>query len=471
MEEMKLRRVRRLDSIRLDVNDRTYFTDEGYLVDHPILTSCGIFEYTNPDGSTRRELRLPEHVFAQTSLKTYKGKPIIITHDAGVVSKNNVDREQIGTILSEGYQDGDDVRAEIIIHDTNAMKECGLKELSLGYNLDLVEEPGIWEGEPYDAIQTNIVINHLALVASARAGDQARLNIDGSDSAELKGRKAAAQSGNMTDSGNPNPEESGSDDINKTGGKKTMQAGQKQKLHADSMDMTPEELVEAIKMYKASKAGTEGTTQEGDSGQENENPAAAAKPAALTEPPVKEESENKDSTLQRLIPVLEQLVSELKANSADGKECGNSDDDDSAGSQDSDAGSPDNESLENFDGSENESKSLNSDSVDEIFRQRLGICRIGDKLNMDGLENKSVIDGKKAIIARVLPGLRLDGKNAVYVDAAFELAVCEIEKRKDVDFQRRQMQGPPANRHDSSENESMAHSARQRMIDREGGND
>ena len=168
MDEPKLKRVRRLDSIKLDQNDKTYFTNEGYLIDHPILTSCGIFEYTNPDGSIRRELRLPEHVFAEESLKTYKGKPIIITHEAGVVNKGNVDREQIGTILTDGYQDGDDVRAEIIIHDTDAMKECGLKELSLGYNLDLVEEPGTWNGEPYDAIQTNIAINHLALVASAR---------------------------------------------------------------------------------------------------------------------------------------------------------------------------------------------------------------------------------------------------------------------------------------------------------------
>jgi hypothetical protein len=470
MEEMKPRRVRRLDSIRLDVDDRTYFTDEGYLVDHPILTSCGIFEYTNPDGSIRRELRLPEHVFAQTSLKTYKGKPIIITHDAGVVSKNNVDREQIGTILSDGYQDGDDVRAEIIIHDTNAMKECGLKELSLGYNLDLVEEPGIWEGEPYDAIQTNIVINHLALVASARAGDQARLNIDSSESAELKGKKATVQFGKCTtDSEHPSPKESGFDDIKKIGGKETMQA--EQKSHVDSMDMTPEELVEAIKLYKASKAGTEGTTQEGDSGQENTNPVTVAKPAALTEPPAKEETVNKDSSIQNLITMIEQLVSEIKTNSTDGKKCGNSNDDDTVASQDSDAGSQDNESSENSDGSENESKSLNADSVDEVFRQRLGICRIGDKLNMDGLENKSVIDGKKAIIAKVLPGLRLDGKNAVYVDAAFDLAVCEIQKRKDVDFQRRQMQGSQANRNDSGENESMAHSARQRMIDREGGND
>ena len=139
MSTPKLRKVRRLDSIKLDAADKTYFTDEGYLIDHPILTSCGIFEYTNPDGSIRRELRLPEHVFEEKSLKSYKGKPIIITHDAGVVSKDNVDKEQIGTILTEGYQDKDDVRAEIIIHDTDAMKQCGLKELSLGYSLDLVE--------------------------------------------------------------------------------------------------------------------------------------------------------------------------------------------------------------------------------------------------------------------------------------------------------------------------------------------
>ena len=70
----------RLDSIPLD---KTYYTEEGYLVDHPILTSCGIFEYANPDGSIRRELRLPEEVFNDKSLESYEGKPIIVTHDAG----------------------------------------------------------------------------------------------------------------------------------------------------------------------------------------------------------------------------------------------------------------------------------------------------------------------------------------------------------------------------------------------------
>lgn len=185
MSTPKLRQVLRLDSIKLD---GTYFTDEGYLVDHPIVTSVGIFEYANPDGSIHRELRLPEDVFKKESLQSYKGKPIIITHDAGVVNKDNVEDETIGTILSEGYQDGNNVRVEIVIHDTDKLKECGLRELSLGYNLTLDETPGVWNGQLYDGIQKGIVINHLALVANARAGEAARLNIDGQETKPKIGR-------------------------------------------------------------------------------------------------------------------------------------------------------------------------------------------------------------------------------------------------------------------------------------------
>lgn len=44
-ENPKLKRVLRLDSIPLD---ETYWTKEGYLIDHPIVTSIGIFEYVKP---------------------------------------------------------------------------------------------------------------------------------------------------------------------------------------------------------------------------------------------------------------------------------------------------------------------------------------------------------------------------------------------------------------------------------------
>lgn len=466
MSTPKLRKVRRLDSIKLDAADKTYFTDEGYLIDHPILTSCGIFEYTNPDGSIRRELRLPEHVFEEKSLKSYKGKPIIITHDAGVVSKDNVDKEQIGTILTEGYQDKDDVRAEIIIHDTDAMKQCGLKELSLGYSLDLVEKPGEWNGEPYDAIQTNIIINHLALVASARAGEQARLNIDGSDEPELKGGK--------------------------------VEMAKTKTSHNDGGAMSPEELEKAIAAYKARKAeraagkaeeapATDGEEPEGATAEEpateekavdgegEEAPAENGKSPADIVASVKENRDRRDaeddpedvdaamgviaqqdSDIDQLLACLEKFLEEEKAEGEHG---------DSEGEEEG-------EGECNSDSSGDNSQSLNADSADELFRQRLSICRIGDKLHMDGLENKSIVAGKKAIIAKVFPSMRMDGKSGAYIDAMYDLAVNEVSKRKGVDYQRAQMQGgkaPQGQKRADSGNKPSAASARQRMIDREGG--
>ncbi|MDR3165444.1 MAG: DUF2213 domain-containing protein [Synergistaceae bacterium] len=174
----KLKRVTRLDSVPAG---KAEWTSEGFLFDKPIVTSVGIFEYHNNDGSVQRELRLPEHVFAPESLASYKGKPVIVSHRAGLVTNENAPDEVIGTILSEGMQDGNDVRAEIIIHDTDAMKRSGMKELSLGYNLVLDETPGEWHGQSYDAVQTEIRINHLALVEKARAGEEARLNVDGKE--------------------------------------------------------------------------------------------------------------------------------------------------------------------------------------------------------------------------------------------------------------------------------------------------
>lgn len=487
-----LRRVRRLDSIRLDADDRTYFTDEGYLVDHPVLTSVGIFEYTNPDGTLRRELRLPEHVFADKSLKTYRGKPVIITHCAGKISKDNVDREQIGTILSDGYQDGDDVRAEIIIHNTDAMKSSGLKELSLGYNLDLLEEPGEWNGQPYDAVQTNIVINHLALVASARAGDQARLNIDSSDEPELKGGKVTISDigqGN-TEIHLPSGSHAGVDDRkNYEGGKKPMKG-----LYMDGFDMTPEQLVEALNQYKAScgsvkdadAAAGDGAGVTGVAGKKptavQEAPAASVIEESLAAEPEKKDADDQTS----LIAAVEQLLSVLK------KKDGNTDSTEreravapvSAGEGVSVGTKQDGEGAResagcgkedtNADGSGDMSQPLNVDSADDLFRQRLGICRIGDRLGIEGLEGMSILEGKRTVIAKVFPDMHLDGKDMAYVDAAYDIAVEKASKRKDVSYQCAQMASGvfPAMRTDGLGSDgSMAFRARHNMIEREGGNE
>lgn len=423
-------KVQRFDSLPLDA---TYFTDEGYLVDHPIVTSVGIFVYHNPDGSERRELRLPEEVFAEKSLASYKGKPIIVTHDAGYVDTDNVKEESIGTILSEGYRDGDDVRAEIIIHDTDSLKKYKMRELSCGYNLRLDETPGVWEGQPYDAIQRDIEINHLALVDKARAGEQARLNIDGQGHDCMKGEKLNMENTTKRTDGAP----------------------------------TPEELAAAVEAFKKRRAERSGAAADG--GITAEPPAQTAGAAEGEQPDavqqVKDRRDRRDSEgdpadMPGAMGVIAQqdedidtllgVIDVLKAagTTTDGAEgdCG--------GTQTDGDGD---------EGNAAQDKKDRADSAND-FCELLRVVRVGDRLNMDGLETMSVKDAKKAVLGKLKPTLHLDGKSAAYVNAAFDMAVSEMKGRKDTNYQRSQMMhgdGKPPVKQTGSASE-----ARQRMIDR-----
>lgn len=150
-------------------------TAEGFIRDTPIVGRTGILVYRNADGTERKEYRPPEEAFKADSLASFLGKPITIGHKAFVTSGNAAQVAPVGSVLSEGRQDGNNIIADIVIYnlDTNA------RELSCGYTLDLDETPGTTpEGEHYDAIQRNIRVNHIAIVPKGRAG-VARLNMDG----------------------------------------------------------------------------------------------------------------------------------------------------------------------------------------------------------------------------------------------------------------------------------------------------
>ena len=108
-------------------------------------------------------------------------------------------------------------------------------------------------------------------------------------------------------------------------------------------------------------------------------------------------------------------------------------------------------------------KKDHADSAND-FRELLRVVRVGDRLNMDGLEAMSVKDAKKAVLGKLKPTLHLDGKSAAYVNAAFDMAVSEMKGRKDTNYQRSQMMhgdGKPPVKQTGSASE-----ARQRMIDR-----
>lgn len=444
----------RFDSIPVD---ETYFTKEGYFIDHPIVTSTGIFEYKNPDGSIRRELRLADEVFDQASLDSYEGKPVIVTHEAGLVTKDNVDQEYIGTVLSKGYQDGEKVRAKIIIHNTDSLS-CGLRELSLGYNMKLDETPGEWNGQPYDAIQREIRINHLALVANARAGDSARLNLDGE-----------------------NPENKGG----------TQMGANSKKTQRRADGFTPEEIQTAIEAYKARKAertapptsdSADENTPTGDSAPEGgasetkevmdaEETVQAVKDRrdrrdALEDPDTPENAMGVIAQQDEDIESLLQLIAQMLARQDDDDTTETKNDDEGGDLppvQKDDENAP--PAAEKKDGEDKESGAVNMDSADYIVRQRLEVARLGDKLNLTGLEALPLQKARRRIIRAACPELRLDGKDPAYIDAAFDIARATVAKRKtnSTDSQRKQMFNPVQVRLDGT-GECSSKKARGRMI-------
>lgn len=426
----------RFDSIPLS---ETYFTPEGYLIDNPILTRVGIFEYHNPDGTIRRELRLPEEVFATESLASYKGKPVILTHEAGLVDVDNVQQEHIGTILSEGMQDGENVRAQIVIHDAESL-DYGLRELSLGYTQTPEETPGVWNGQHYDAIQRNIQINHLALVEKARAGEQARLNIDGEE-----------QGGN-----------------------------QMSKARKDGL--TPEEIATLVAEYKQRQAQR---MENANSNKDNEEEAASSDEQTEDEGeetnPVQEVKDRRDrrdsfgdcetmdeangviaqqdEDIENLLGYIAQLQAKIDFDEAE--EESHADEEENQGSE------------EHTDEEENQENPLKMDSakydaVDAYINQKIELIRLADKLNMDGIDSMKPLEAKKAIIRKVHPNIRLDKKDSAYINAMFDITKESVGKRKNVEYQRQQMF-----RGDSSPKKNIGgqFEARRRMIEKmDGGN-
>ncbi len=163
-------------------------TQDGYLIDQPVVARTGIQIYQNADGTIRKELRAPEDVFDSESLASFAGMPLTDDHPTEAVSAKNFKKYAIGVMTGAAYKDGDNVRVPLIIHDGEAVDKAikgGKRELSVGYSVVLDETPGIWNGEPYDARQTMIRANHLSLVKRGRAGN-ARLNLDRFDAVSIE---------------------------------------------------------------------------------------------------------------------------------------------------------------------------------------------------------------------------------------------------------------------------------------------
>lgn len=163
-------------------------TINGFLRAPCYATRAGIFLYRNDDGSVRRELRPPEEVFDAESLATLAGVPVTNEHPPMMLDPSNTKEFARGFTSETVEQEDQFVKTGVTIMDADLISLVETRdktETSCGYNCNVEETPGEWNGQRYDAIQRRIRYNHLAVVSKGRAGPAVRIRMDGGGAVQV----------------------------------------------------------------------------------------------------------------------------------------------------------------------------------------------------------------------------------------------------------------------------------------------
>ncbi|ACL61051.1 DUF2213 domain-containing protein [Methylobacterium nodulans] len=135
-------------------------------------------EVGKPEMPVVRVYRDADEVFRADSLRTFGHKPVTLDHPPSPVTPTTWRDVARGHVGEEVLRDGEFVRIPMLLADQTAIEAVkdGKRELSVGYQCDLDWTPGTTpDGRAYDARQTNIVVDHVAIVDRGRAGPECRI--------------------------------------------------------------------------------------------------------------------------------------------------------------------------------------------------------------------------------------------------------------------------------------------------------
>ena len=207
-----MKKVQRFDIQKLDEVETTA---AGFLRFTVFAGRTGIQNYKQADGSTFKEFRPAKEVFDEKTLDSLRGAPFTNNHPKEMITPKNSRDLMVGFVgdTIERIKRGkiEFQKAKVTVSDAGTIADIkkGKLEVSLGYDLTLDETPGEFDGERYDAIQTDIKINHLALVDIARGGEQVRLRMDADDAIQRDCNQSSSAGANGGDTDNNHNQEEG----------------------------------------------------------------------------------------------------------------------------------------------------------------------------------------------------------------------------------------------------------------------
>lgn len=159
--------------------------DNGFwLIEGNPVSKEGVFPYLGKSISPALDAEKIYNVYRPFSelanpdtLKSFDGIPFIEDHEMLGTGFTPTDRRTPQGILMNPRAESGMIVGDLKIF-SDALKNSissGKKELSLGYKCNYRLERGMWNGHPYDAIQTNVRGNHIALVERGRMGSDVKV--------------------------------------------------------------------------------------------------------------------------------------------------------------------------------------------------------------------------------------------------------------------------------------------------------
>ena len=166
------------DRLTLDAPRRTA---DGYLAVRAKAARTGVYDYLASEVGAPSTFKATDvvkiyrdaaDVFSEDAVRSFIGRPITNDHPSVAVNASNWRDHARGTIMG-AMRDGEYLAFDLVLMDADAIDAVadGKRELSNGYACQLDWTPGkAPDGTAYDARQTAIRGNHVALVDAGRAG-------------------------------------------------------------------------------------------------------------------------------------------------------------------------------------------------------------------------------------------------------------------------------------------------------------
>lgn len=159
--------------------------DNGFwLIENNPISKEGVFPYLGKTISPQLEPNKIYNVYRpfneiskEDTLKSFDGVPFINGHEMIGENFTPYDKRTADGVLMNVKADNGMLYGDLKIfsEDMKSKIQAGKKELSLGYKCDYQLCKGVFNGIEYDAIQTNLRGNHIALVDKGRMGNDVRV--------------------------------------------------------------------------------------------------------------------------------------------------------------------------------------------------------------------------------------------------------------------------------------------------------